>query len=255
MNDLIHAVAAFLLPPTGAFPLLLLGWWLRHRRRWLSGALFATGLVAVWIGSTELGALWLQDRLLGRQQAVEIERLKEVPPAHSIIVVLGGGARKLMPEYGNSQLKVISVERLRYGIWLSRQTGLPLMFTGGKPKDAPDSHMTEAALAERTAAQEFGFALAAKEDRATDTRENARFTAELLRDRPVRRVVLVTHDVHMRRALRAFREALPPEVEVVPAPLGLTVPGFEWRDLLPSQEGTARARYLGYEWLGYLAGH
>src|SRR6185436_3873882 len=116
MNDLIHAVAAFLLPPTGAFPLLLLAWWLRHRRRWLSGALFASGLIAVWVGSTELGALWLQDRLLGPQQAVRVERLKDVPPKETIIVVLGGGARKLMPEYGGPQLKTMSIERLRYGI-------------------------------------------------------------------------------------------------------------------------------------------
>lgn len=255
MNDLIHAVAAFLLPPTGAFPLLLLAWGLRHRRRWLSGALFASGLIAVWVGSTELGALWLQDRLMGTQQAVRVERLKDVPAKESIIVVLGGGARKLMPEYGGPQLKALSIERLRYGIWLSRQSGIPLMFTGGTPRDASDDRLTEAALAERTAAQEFGFTLAAREDRATDTRENAAFTAELLRGKSIRRVVLVTHDVHMRRSLRAFRDALPPEVEVIPAPLGLALPGFEWRDLLPSQEGISRARYLGYEWLGYVGGH
>ena len=83
MNDLIHAVAAFLLPPTGAFPLLLLAWGLRHRRRWLSGALFATGLIAVWVGSTEFGALWLQDRLLGTQQAVRASTGAQRPARHS----------------------------------------------------------------------------------------------------------------------------------------------------------------------------
>ncbi|WP_343641015.1 YdcF family protein [Roseateles sp.] len=255
MNDLIHAVAAFLLPPTGAFPLLLLAWWLRHRRRWLSGALFAAGLIAVWVGSTEFGALWLQDRLLGRQQAVRLQALRDSPPRQSVIVVLGGGARRLMPEYGTAQLKTASIERLRYGIWLSRQTDIPLLFTGGTPRDAPDETLTEAMLAERTALQEFGFTLAWKEDRATDTRENAAYTAELLRGKGIRRVILVTHDVHMRRAMRAFREALPPDVELLAAPMGLALPGVEWRDLLPSQEGTARARYLGYEWLGYAAGH
>lgn len=255
MNDLTHALAALLLPPTGAFPLLLLGWWLRHRRQWLSRALFTVGLIAVWIGSTEFGALWLQDRLLGPQQAVQVAPLKQGSPNDSVIVVLGGGARLLMPEYGTSQLKPISIERLRYGIWLSRQTAIPMLFTGGTPRPARPGQMTEAGLAARTAAQEFGFTLTWREDRATDTRENALFTAEMLRDKPIRRVILVTHDVHMRRAMRAFREALPPDVELVAAPMGLSLPGFEWRDLLPSQEGIARARYLGYEWLGYLADH
>ncbi|OWQ92168.1 hypothetical protein CDN99_07430 [Roseateles aquatilis] len=254
MNDLTHAVAAFLLPPTGAFPLLLLGWWLRHRRQWLSRALFLAGLLAVWVGSTELGALWLQDRLLGPQQAVRIAQLKDLPPSQSVIVVLGGGAR-LLPEYGTPQLKPISIERLRYGIWLSRQTAIPMLFTGGQPRVARPGLMTEAALADRTAAQEFGFTLTWREDRATDTRENAEYTAELLRGKPIKRVVLVTHDVHMRRAMRAFRDALPADVELVAAPMGLPLPGFEWRDLLPSQEGIARARYLGYEWLGLVANH
>ncbi|WP_416757519.1 YdcF family protein [Roseateles sp. So40a] len=257
MNDLIHAVAAFLLPPTGAFPLLLLAWWWRQRHRWLAGSLFAIGLLSVWVGSTELGATWLQDRLLGRQHAVNVAALKPKPneAPDAMIVVLGAGARRLMPEYGSAQLKPLSIERLRYGIWLSRQTGIPVMFTGGAPRAMPNEDYTEAGLAQRTAALEFGFRLAAIEDRATDTRENAQFTAALLKDRPVRRVVLVTHDVHMRRALQAFRQALPPEVEIIPAPLGLPLPGYDWRDLLPSQDGIARARYLGYEWLGYIAGH
>lgn len=255
MNELTHVGASLLLPPTGAIPLLLLAWWLRQRRQWLARALFVLGLLAVWVGSTEFGAISLQERLLGPQQALSIPALQHLPPRQSAIVVLGAGARKLMPEYASSQLKPLSIDRLRYGIWLSRQTGIPLLFTGGAPPTAKHQGTTEASLAQLTAQQEFGFDIRWLENQARDTRENASYSAALLRDTPVRRVILVTHDVHMRRALRAFREALPPEVEIIAAPIGVPVPGWEWRDFVPSQEGAIRARYLGYEWLGYLADH
>ena len=39
------------------------------------------------------------------------------------IVVLGGGSRPLSPEYGVSNLEERSMERLRYGLWLGRETG------------------------------------------------------------------------------------------------------------------------------------
>ncbi len=255
MNELTHGLAAFLLPPTGALPLLLLGWWLRARHRRLAAGLFLLGWLGLWIGSTDLGAQWLQDRLLGRQEAFAVARLGEVPAPQTAIVVLGAGGRMLVPEYHSPQLKALSVERLRYGIWLARQCDCPLLMSGGLGRAAKPGQPSEAALADRLAREQFGFAPRWLEDQSADTRENARYSAAMLKDQGIRRVVLVTHDMHMRRALRAFRAALPPEIELIPAPVGLNPPGYELRDLLPSQEGIARARYLGYEWLGWMAGH
>ncbi|UXH80312.1 YdcF family protein [Roseateles amylovorans] len=255
MNELTHGLAAFLLPPTGAFPLLLLGWWLRPRHAWAARAMFVLGLVSVWVGSTDFGAQWLQDRLLGRQSAFDLRRLAEVPAPQTAIVVLGAGGRVLVPEYHGSQLKTLSVERLRYGIWLARQCDCPLLMSGGPGRFPKPGQPSEAALADRLAREQFGFTPRWLEDRSADTRDNARFSAEMLKGQGIRRVVLVTHDVHMRRAIRAFRAELPQDIELVPAPIGLNPPGYEWRDVLPSQEGIARARYLGYEWLGWMAGH
>lgn len=263
MNELTHAAAAFLLPPTGAILPLLLAWLLRHYLKRLAALLFVFGLAVIWLTSSEMGAQWLQDQLLGVQKPLDLRRLAEQPagrpvdrsPEKSVIVVLGGGARVQMPEYGSAQLKPMSIERLRYGIWLSRRTGSPLLFSGGAARDAQPGQPTEAALAALTAQLEFGFSIRHLEDRSTDTRENARYTAELLKDKQLQRVILVTNDVHMRRAMRAFRAALPPEMELVAAPMGLNLRGFEWRDLLPSTAGITRSRYLGYEWLGWVANH
>jgi len=56
-----------------------------------------------------------------------------------------------------------------------------------------------------------------RERRSLTTRGNARFVAELARERGLRRLGIVTSDWHMRRALAAFaRHGL--EVEACPAP-------------------------------------
>lgn len=255
MNDLIHSVAAWLLPPMGAVPLLLLAWFWRVRHARAAHALFALSLVALWLGSSDLGAQWLQDRLLGRYEPLALDTLQEGPPEQTAIVVLGGGGRLTVPEYHSAQLKTLSIERLRYGIWLSRRSHSPLLFTGGAGRAAKPGQPSEAALADQLARDQFGFEPRWLEDRAFDTRENALYSADMLKGTGIKRVILVTHDLHMPRAMRAFRAALPPEVVLIPAPVGLSGDGWEWRDTLPSAEGVNRARYLGYEWLGWMAGH
>jgi hypothetical protein len=63
-----------------------------------------------------------------RIQALKADAQAKRPVA---IVVLGGGMEALAPEYGVSSLRATSLERLRYGIWLGRETGLPVAFSGG----------------------------------------------------------------------------------------------------------------------------
>lgn len=255
MYELSHALAAILLPPTGAMPLLLAAWWLRPRHRRLAVTIFAGALLGLWLGSTELGAQWLQQRLLPPEPALTPQRLASLPPRPTAIVVLGAGGRTRAPEFGEPQLKELGLERLRYGIRLARQCACPLLFTGGELRHLSQGRITEAALAQQAARRDFGFALDWLEDRAQDTRENARYSAPLLTRAGVQRVLLVTHELHMPRAMRAFRQALPPQVELVAAPVGVSLPEWEWRDALPSQAGVAKARYLGYEWLAWWAGH
>jgi uncharacterized SAM-binding protein YcdF (DUF218 family) len=81
------------------------------------------------------------------------------------------------------------------------------------------------------------------EGSSTTTTENAADTARLLLPRGVRRILLVTSALHMRRARGLFERA---GFEVVPAPTDIEVARrpFEWRDLVPDAEaldGSARA--------------
>jgi uncharacterized SAM-binding protein YcdF (DUF218 family) len=188
--------------------------------------------------------------------AAEIATLKGAPD--TVIVVLGGGRKLVAPEYGGADLKPRTLERLRYGLHLARQTGLPLAFSGGVGHGAKDG-VSEAEIAARIAEHEFATPLRWTEPRSRDTRENAVLTLRLLRPTGVAHVVLVTHGYHMRRALKNFRDAAQadhgPALRLTPAPMGLS-PGTPLiaTDWLPSRDAYEDVGLALHEWLGRLAG-
>ncbi|WP_310389555.1 YdcF family protein [Roseateles sp.] len=171
-------------------------------------------------------------------------------------MVLGGGARQYVPEYGGAALNAISLNRLRYGVWLAKQLKAPLGFSGGIGWTARKLTDSEASIAERTAVDEFALPLRWVEGGSRDTRENAALSVQLLKADGIQKIVLVTHEQHMPRALRAFRATKPEGIEIVAAPVGLLQGGMsELLDWAPSADGLARVRYAVYEWLGLRLGY
>lgn len=252
-------LTALLLPPV---PFLLLILWGAHqllRRRWLGWSLLLLGVALEWASSTPAGG-WLATRwLLNPPPALTEPQALKAPAAagQTVIVVLGGG-RTDAAEYPQHSLSVISMERLRYGIWLSRETGLPWAFTGGLSPGS-DPGQTEAAIATRIGRDEFRHPLRWAEDQSRDTHENAERTVALLRKEGVGRIVLVTHDMHMPRTVRHFRRAIDTArlpIELIAAPVGMhrRAPTWIFSDFYPSPAGIARTRYAIREWLGLLAG-
>lgn len=251
---------ALALPPVPLLLMALLGaWWLR-RRPALGWSLLLAGAGLQWAWWTPAGAEALADALLQPPAALaHAERLAALPPqrGRALILVLGGG-RTAAPEYGEVTLNTLSLQRLRYGIRLSRQTGIPVAFSGGRGPGMEEGER-EGALAARIAREEYGHPLAWVEDRSRDTGENARLTVELLRKEGIGRIILVTHDLHQPRAQRNFeraRDAAGLAFEIVAAPVGMPDrrAGRAWSDFLPSSVGVARSRYVLHEWLGMLAG-
>jgi len=171
--------------------------------------------------------------------------------------VLGAGRKREAPEYGSADLKPMTLERLRYGLWLGRQTRLPVGYSGGLGFGSPPGP-TEAAIAARIAERDFNARLRWLEDRSRDTNENARYSVPLLRAAGIDRIVLVTHGFHQRRALAAFERAAAQDgaaMRVIAASVGLPPPGaLEPGDWLPSSEGFAMTRLALHEWLGRIAG-
>lgn len=252
-------VTALLLPPVPLLVLALVGARLLLPRRGLGWLLILISVVLLWMSACSGAARAMSQLFLHPPAALSFDRVRELrsevqaknPVA---IVILGAGTEPFAPEYGVSSLTDSSLERLRYGVWLSSQTGVPMAFSGGLGWAQGDS-TAEARVAGRIAAEEFGRPIRWLEDESRDTRENAARTVALLKPAGIRHIVLVTHGYHMARALRAFSEAAGAEIVVEPAPMGLawrtTAPALDW---MPSSRGFDSMRQVLRELAGKAAG-
>src|SRR5262249_37458594 len=130
------------------------------------------------------------------------------------MVVLGAGTYVDAPEYGSDTVSSLTLERVRYAARLYRLTGVPIMVTGGSPIGARSS---EAEQMRDVLIQELTTPVTWLESSALDTFENAVLCEKILHEEGIKKVLLVTHAWHMRRARSAFERA---GLEVVPAPIG-----------------------------------
>ena len=240
-------LTALLLPPLAPLLLALIGLLLTVKRKRAGLALVLFALALLWLLSCHGSAVWLSRSILPQVAPLAAGQLKTGKV--QAIVVLGGGVLPLAPEYGEAQPRAESAARLRYGLWLARQSGLPVAFTGGLGWAAHASQTeSEAAVAGRVAQQDYGVALRWLEGNSRDTAENARLLAPLLKRDGVQRIALVTHAWHMPRSVAAFEKT---GLVVVPAPMGFVLPDenplLEW---LPSAQGLLASRQVLREWLG-----
>ncbi len=267
MNDLFHllgieglkpALGALLLPPVPLLVLLLVSVRLMARRRvlgWLGVLLACFGL---WAMCTTAAGDALMHALLTTPRALDSARIAQLKQApRTAIVVLGAGRTLLAPEYGGPTLKPLTIERLRYGLWLARQTDLPVAYSGGVGYGS-EPGPSEAEVAARVAKHDFGLALRWTEGLSRDTNENAIRTLALLAPLGIERIVLVTHGFHMQRALANFeraQHASQHRITIVPAPMGLRADGpITFGDWLPSREGFALTYLALHEWVGRMMG-
>ena len=252
-------VAALLLPPVPLLLLVLVGARLLLPRRGLGWLVILVSVALLWLSACTGAAQLLSRGLLQAPAALSFDRIRELRAEAAAkktvaIVVLGGGSEPFAPEYGVSSLQASSLERLRYGVWLAAQTGAPLAFSGGTGW-AQQGSTSEARVAAKIAAEEFGRPIRWVEEDSRDTRENAAQTIALLRPAGIRHIVLVTHGWHMPRALRAFSEAAGPGMQIEAAAMGLArglqAPALEW---LPSSNGFRDVRHIVRELAGLYAG-
>lgn len=254
-------LTALVLPPVPWLLLALLGALLAYKRRRIGALLVGVGAALVWLSACQGSGHWLQEALLtvpsplgdSELAGLRQERNAAATP-DAAIVVLGGGRVLRAPESGASDLKTPSLERLRYGIRLARETGLPLAFSGGAGWAARvESGASEAEIARRIALRDFRHPITWLETESRDTQENAQRSVPLLRAAGIRHIVLVTHALHMPRALNEFRQAANGALRFTPAPMGyFGVADRGILDWLPSAEGFEQVRLVLRERLGMM---
>jgi uncharacterized SAM-binding protein YcdF (DUF218 family) len=240
----------FILPPLGLFILIAVGWLLARRWRRFGGTIAVLSFLILVTLSLPFTAGWLMYPL---QTYPALDPAGPLPEADAI-VILSGDMQPLAPEYGVDIVGPYTLERVRYGAYLQRRTGKPVLVSGGQvlPRTTPIAVQMQATLT-----QEFNVPVRWVEVKSLNTHENAAFSRELLQRDGVSRVLLVTHAWHMRRSMAAFRAvglepiAAPTRFIRPPTPIGL--------DFVPNASSLRASYYALHEWLGllwyYLAGY
>jgi uncharacterized SAM-binding protein YcdF (DUF218 family) len=149
-----------------------------------------------------------------------------MPDAPGAIVILSAGRRTYAPEFGTETLDELSLERVRYGALLAKETGLPVLVSGGL---GGEGRPALAALMAGALRADYGIEARWLESRSVNTAENAIFSSEILRSAGIRRVILVTHAWHMKRASAAF---LANGMSVLPGPTAFYGPAGDEDSLL-----------------------
>lgn len=210
MNSWIitNTIGAWLIPP--GFLLLLAAWGLlRMRRSPKSGrTIVGLALLALWA----LSMPWVSRQLLGIVAPEPADPLRA--PSAQVIVVLGGGQYHNAPEFGTDTVSESTLVRVRYAAHLQRLTGKPVLVSGGSPEG---SAVSEAQAMKAVLEKEFQVPVMWMEQTSNNTLENARESFGILSAQGIRRIYLVTHAWHMRRAQRVFEQV---GFAVVPAPTG-----------------------------------
>jgi uncharacterized SAM-binding protein YcdF (DUF218 family) len=233
---------ALVLPPTGPLLLAALGLLLARRHPRTGRGLAAIGIVVLFALSIPAVAALLL-RVVDASPPLDLGEARSA----QAIVILGGGTRRNAAEYDGDTLGRLTLERVRYGARVARLTGLPVLVTGGTVSEGE----TEAKLMQEALQHEFGVDVRWSEDRSRTTHENAAFSAPLLHEAGVRRVVLVAHSFDIPRARAEFAAH---GVETIAAPTGIVALHFTSPfDYLPSVAGLQSSYYALYEMLANAA--
>ena len=223
------------------------GWALTWRWARAGQAIAALGVAIIVIPALPITADWMQHRLERLYPPVASTELPEA----DVIVVLGGGVSPAVPPRVYPHLNT-AADRVLHAARLYQAERAPrLLVSGGTlpwhTDTPPEAHAMRNLLVQWGVPEEDIW----MEPESATTYENARHTADLIREHDMERVLLVTSALHMHRALAVFCSA---NVPAVPAAIDyhITDGPRSVFDVVPSAEALARSTGAIHEYVGYV---
>ncbi len=249
MGQLLARIFEQLILPPGLFLVLLcLSFIILKPRPILGKSLLIAVMVAFYMLSTPYFAAQLISQV---ETYPALNAGSPGSPGHptaGAIVVLSGDIAVNASEYGSDTIGKNSLQRTRYGAFLQRKTGLPILVSGGLLPQGASSSLA------RTMAdslqQDFQAGEVWLEDQSLSTADNAFYCKTLLAQKQIDTVFLVTQAWHMPRAVAMFEKA---GLSVIPAPTAFAGnQPFNLDNMLPSAYAIGLGRTALREMAAYI---
>lgn len=238
-------IEMFLLPPAGPLIIAVLGLLLSRMGKTIGTLLTGISLLVLYLAATPLMANLLLQGLEPKPRLTET--VIKNSNAQAIVVIAGPDGYYSAPEYGRDTAGPGMLMRLRYAATLQHKTNLPLAVIGGDPLGRG---VPAAEYMKRILRQEFNTPVLWTNGESMHTFDNARYASEALKRNGIKRIYLVTHAWHMRRARLAFENQ---GLTVVPAPTAFTTEsqlGKNFFALIPRAEAMQLTNLAIHEWIG-----
>lgn len=247
LTQIVHLL---LLPPGLQCFLTLIAAVLAYRGYVRMASLLTTfAVLSLYVLATPMGSSLLAAPLQQRHAPVsDLVQLRHA--GYQAVVVLGSGRVSSAPEYGGvDTVSAWSLQRLRYAAKIYRQSGLPLLVSGGAHRVG---QVSEAELMASVLRDDFNVPVRWLETTSKNTQQNAQASVSLLAQHGITHIILVTDALHMPRAQRYFVQA---GFTVLPAATGYLSPASSYSLLAwltPQHESLATSRRALHEWLGLM---
>ncbi len=241
--SLASLIREVVLPPTSLLLVFVAGVFLGRWHKRLGLFLRMGSMAMLFFLSTGVGTRLLVTPLEGMTQ---VPLLKDT--GAQAIVVLAAGRYAAAPEYGGDDVPdYIALGRLRYAARLHRETGLPVLVSGGNT--SPNGRFMAKALSmAKVLREEFNVPVKWVEGKSDNTAQNAAFSAKMLLPEDVTRIFLVTDAMHMQRSVMAFRHN---GFDVIAAPtVFLGRKPMSLKNMLPGADHLQLTEYAIHEWIG-----